>query len=741
MKSSVFLSFLAFAALLGCKRQGEQLKHSEGAQDHSAANRVLCQDKLVDGCIEHHAFPPTIPQPPIKIDEHGQTADDLKLSSITFDPKNPWYQRCASEIDRRLIGKDPAIAKPWRDATQNLPTSWAYGLNLTAVTHLRYGPRGVAVTPRHVLFTKHYGYHPRVGDPIRFLTMDNRLIERKVAALRYVASDDPGNFTIDITVVRLDSDLPGSITPMKLVKPDDNAYRDLAVVYCPVLRIDQEAKALILRAAPGSLSERSARFWKAWPDSRYPDDTMVTTYEKFYEDMISGDSSSPSIAVYSDDNGVSTYLLSQVTWAGPGEGTRTANQAELIQNIIRGFGDIDKRYLLRFGPHEYAGHARPFCTVGAKRLGQTGDCDVIVAGSGDKVDGVPKINATPKGGWTSRLDSWQTTASCPPNDQLFMTGSLAGPGGESSICESNSVSPAIEPSCLIDVTRVGDSNRCRASLKWNKDSGPVSSYKFAGADYSWDGLNSKISIFGESGPAAFTLSADFNGDGLLDKAVKNSQNQWSVSLRLVNNDFSVPRVWGAWPSAKGPWINLMTADFNNDKKSDIIGRSSVTGEWYVLLARPKALSFRIMLAGKLDISAPIGETLVGDVNNDSFSDLIWRNTKTGDWWYRQGSANGLGSVPYKFGNWTPGVQWLNTRFLDVDGDGRGEMIGMTSAGRWWVSTLRQSGSQILMNHSRAFHWNEAQLWMNLPCVKGELTSFEYQITGPGGSSVCSASIK
>jgi hypothetical protein len=46
-----------------------------------------------------------------------------------------------------------------------------------------------------------------------------------------------------------------------------------------------------------------------------------------------------------------------------------------------------------------------------------------------------------------------------------------------------------------------------------------------------------------------------------------------------------------------------------------------------------------------------------------------------------------------------------------------------------------------MNHSRAFHWNEAQLWMNLPCVKGELTSFEYQITGPGGSSVCSASIK
>jgi hypothetical protein len=741
MTSSVFLSFLALAALLGCKRQGEQVKKSEGTEDRSAADRVLCQDKLVDGCIDHHAFPPTIPQPPLKIDEHGQTADDLRLSPIIFDPKNPWYQRCASEIDKRLIGKDPAVAKPWRDATQNLPTSWAYGLNLTAVTHLRYGPRGVAVTPRHVLFTKHYGYHPRVGDPIRFLTMDNRLIERRAAALRYVASDDPSNYTIDITVVRLDSDLPGSITPMKLVKPDDNAYRDLAVVYCPVLRIDQEAKAVVVRAAPGSLSERSARFWKAWPDARYPDDIMVTTYEKFYEDMISGDSSSPSIAVYSDENGVSTYLLSQVTSGGPGEGSRTANQAELIQNIIRGFGDVDEKYALRFGPYEYAGHARPFCTVAAQRVGQSGDCDVTVAGSGDKVDGTPKLSTAVKSVWSGSLNSWKATATCPPNEQLFITAALAGPGGESPRCESNAVSPASPPSCALGVTRVGDSNQCMASIKWDKNSGPVSSYKFAGSENSWDGVSSKFAILGESIGDANTLMADFNGDGLLDKAVKNSQDQWSVSLRLVNNSFSVPRVWGSWPSAKGPWMNLMTADFNNDKKSDIIGRSSVTGEWYVLLVRPRALSFRILLAGKLDVSSPIGETMVGDVNHDNFSDIMWRDTKTGDWWYQQGSASGLGIVPYKFGNWTPGVQWLNTRFLDVDGDGRGEMIGMTSAGRWWVSTLRQSGSQILMNHRRSFHWNESQMWMNLPCVKGELTSFESQITGPGGSGVCRASIQ
>lgn len=206
-----------------------------------------------------------------------------------------WREAFSRAVMQRICGKDPTAAKPWRTATAYNPNSWIAGINLTAVT--QNVPRGTAITPRHVIYTKHYGYHGQVGQTLNFLTMDNRIISRKIIEVKYLST----TFDPDVAVVRLDSDLPGSITPMKVLAASANSY---AAIYSPLLRIDQESKALIVQASPSG------------PQSI----TVNTTYNPpgsafalYYENMITGDSSSPSILLMNSADGIMPILFSLVT--------------------------------------------------------------------------------------------------------------------------------------------------------------------------------------------------------------------------------------------------------------------------------------------------------------------------------------------------------------------------------------------------------------------------------------------
>jgi len=70
------------------------------------------------------------------------------------------------------------------------------------------------------------------------------LISRVVDQVKYLGSGNNSNFEIDVAVVRLNEDLPTSITPMKLIAP--LGLKDVVQYTYPVLRIDQENKALLL---------------------------------------------------------------------------------------------------------------------------------------------------------------------------------------------------------------------------------------------------------------------------------------------------------------------------------------------------------------------------------------------------------------------------------------------------------------------------------------------------------------
>jgi FG-GAP-like repeat/Protein of unknown function (DUF1573)/FG-GAP repeat len=78
---------------------------------------------------------------------------------------------------------------------------------------------------------------------------------------------------------------------------------------------------------------------------------------------------------------------------------------------------------------------------------------------------------------------------------------------------------------------------------------------------------------------AGVVVADFNGDGRLDFAVTNSQNQVSILLGSANGGFTVGGTFatGSYPTA------LVAADFNGDKKIDLAVINANSGTISILL--------------------------------------------------------------------------------------------------------------------------------------------------------------
>lgn len=347
-----------------------------------------------------------------------------------FYKDSEWLNRCSREIETRIKGRSAALSKPWRNDNQHVATSWANGLNLTSVTIAKGSPRGVAVTPRHVVYTKHFGWHPQPGQTISFLTIDNRIISRVVDQVRYLSlSAEP-----DLAVIRLNDDLPGSISPMKIVAP--LGLPDVAKYTCPVLRIDQENKALLV-AVDYLMSHDYARgrLFYFEPTSTFyiP---RVRAFAPFYEPMVRGDSSSPSILIYRDQYGVTPFLLGQVTSAGTGTGPNHSALSFQIQAIIRDFGDTQSKYRIVYGPYEFSGHQAPSCSVYAARIDRSSNCLVSVLGSGDATSGNPTLTPRSVYNWTKVENTWTTTAFCPQNSSTVFVAQLTGPGGVGRSCES-----------------------------------------------------------------------------------------------------------------------------------------------------------------------------------------------------------------------------------------------------------------------------------------------------------------
>jgi hypothetical protein len=203
------------------------------------------------------------------------------------------------------------------------PQCWAYGLDLTAISPWNsagsFTRAGVAITRRHVLLAAHYPIPE--GATIRFVTSAGAVVARTIVQAR--AHPDYEPYYPDLYVGVLDSDLPSTITPVKVFPSNARDY--LPSLGGSTLRgyaafgTDKEEKALVKEWYFDDTSggREMVRFRGGW-------------YDGFDETIIGGDSGNPSFAIVGSD----LVLLTVWTFGGAGSGTSVRHHASDINALI-----------------------------------------------------------------------------------------------------------------------------------------------------------------------------------------------------------------------------------------------------------------------------------------------------------------------------------------------------------------------------------------------------------------------
>ena len=181
--------------------------------------------------------------------------------------------------------------------------SWCYDLRqaMTCISPWNFntapnvepgGPKGAgtAITAQHIITSEHYELQR--GALIRFITADNQVI---VKTIRGRATHPDFYRTTphgpsDITIYTLDSLLPASITPCKLLPANyTNRLSHLRSGRPPVMILDQEEKALVTEL--GELD-----YYTGFPSTsaEYLRPALHRQRLAFFEPLIDGDSSNPA---------------------------------------------------------------------------------------------------------------------------------------------------------------------------------------------------------------------------------------------------------------------------------------------------------------------------------------------------------------------------------------------------------------------------------------------------------------
>lgn len=358
-----------------------------------------------------------------------------------------WRDAFSIEVMERICNKEPEIAKNrinfqnWLES-KYLETSWDYGIDLTGVQH--GWPRGTLITSRHMISTKHFSHHPQVGETMWFLSLDNRMISRKVIQIKYLDS-------ADLAVIRLDSDVPGSIHPLRVLAPEAFQYVPDKI---PVWRIEQQFKALIV--------EKQGWGFKV-PGSSYGDSFTNPTgraFAQYYQNMVRFDSSSPSVLILRNEYGVMPILYSLVTFGGVGNGPLLHQHLTDIQNTIASFGDP---HLLQKAMPPISPPEAPSCSIRVARTSDGQSCNISVKASADPVKGNPIVSPVSPQSWAISGNQWTGSVDCPSDPATVFEATLSGPGGTGRSCESAALGPIL-PQCTLTVSRQGNSEVCDVSV-------------------------------------------------------------------------------------------------------------------------------------------------------------------------------------------------------------------------------------------------------------------------------------
>ena len=263
------------------------------------------------------------------------------------------YTEASYNSSLNFVRNEQCWAKDIKGITSISPWNSAGG-------HLR---AGVAISPRHVIFVEHLGFHPNVGDTLYFVTRDNVIISRQI--IQHKNHPASGYGAGDFGIGLLDTPLPDSVEFMKVL-PEDSynyfpitslsnndfewKYSDLSdTVDKPYLfNIDQEEKANIRslerirwRSGRGDNPDTYDYTYLYYGDIRTESDAAgIASSSEWFETAISGDSGNPIMMVLKGEAVLVSIFTTAAT--GPFFGQqRNNNEVNLLIEDVDALARID----------------------------------------------------------------------------------------------------------------------------------------------------------------------------------------------------------------------------------------------------------------------------------------------------------------------------------------------------------------------------------------------------------------
>ncbi len=152
------------------------------------------------------------------------------------------------------------------------------------------------------------------------------------------------------------------------------------------------------------------------------------------------------------------------------------------------------------------------------------------------------------------------------------------------------------------------------------------------------------------------------------------------------------------------WKDFLTGDFDKDGFDEVVGRDNKTGDWYLVNDSDTTIWTRwAPTAGWTDVQA-------ADVNGDGRTDIIGR-TSAGQWWGAISSGSAFTNVLLGF--WSTAVTWNDVRVGDFDGDLSDDILARTNAGQWWMGRTNGAGTAVNITNVYMGYWSTAVPWVDI----------------------------
>jgi hypothetical protein len=189
--------------------------------------------------------------------------------------------------------------------------------------------------------------------------------------------------------------------------------------------------------------------------------------------------------------------------------------------------------------------------------------------------------------------------------------------------------------------------------------------------------------------------ADFNGDGYADILWQNSTTG-EVYVWLMNGTSIAIQGTPGTVSPSSGWVIAGVGDFNGNGTSDILWRNTTSGEVYLWLMNGTTIASQGEV-GAVSPSSGWNIVGVGDFNGDGKADILWQNSTSGEVyiWLMSGTTIASQGTPATV---SPSSGWSIAGAGDFDGNGTSDILWRnTTSGEVYIwlmngTTITSQGS-------------------------------------------------